>query len=68
MGSKQTAWESFMADEKWSAIKARSVAEHGTMVGDIQEKAMRLTEYSPTPVSQFSKWSEDNGHIEVKAP
>jgi hypothetical protein len=40
-------WESFMADAEWSAIKAKSAAAHGQLVGDIQSRVLRTTEYSP---------------------
>ncbi|WJM91890.1 MULTISPECIES: NIPSNAP family protein [Pseudomonas fluorescens group] len=42
-------WEKLMADQEWSAIKAKSAAEHGAMVGEIQEKVMTLTDYSLIP-------------------
>ncbi|NVZ45687.1 NIPSNAP family protein [Pseudomonas tolaasii] len=35
-----------MADQEWSAIKEKSAAGHGAMVGQIQEKVMALTDYS----------------------
>ncbi|MFL1495645.1 NIPSNAP family protein [Pseudomonas antarctica] len=38
-----------MADQEWSAIKEKSAAEHGAMVGQIQEKVMALTDYSRIP-------------------
>lgn len=33
-----------MADQEWSA-KKKSAAEHGAMVGQIQEKVMALADY-----------------------
>ncbi|WP_409272750.1 NIPSNAP family protein [Pseudomonas sp. KCJK9111] len=42
-------WANLMADQEWSAIKEKSAAEHGAMVGQIQEKVMALTDYSRTP-------------------
>lgn len=47
-----TAWKKLMADQEWSAIKVQSAAEHGALVGEIQEKVMRLTDYSPLPLSR----------------
>lgn len=44
-------WANLMADQEWSAIKEKSAAEHGVMVGTIQEKVMTLTDYSPLPAS-----------------
>ncbi len=43
----KAAWGRFMADDEWKEIKRRTAAEHGSMVGDIAEKVMRLTDYSP---------------------
>ncbi len=42
-------WEKLMADQEWSAIKEKSAAEHGAMVGKIQEKVMTRTDYSLIP-------------------
>lgn len=42
----EARWASFMADQEWSDIKRRTTAEHGTLVGDIQSRVIRLTEYS----------------------
>ena len=41
------AWDGFMADEEWAAIKRRSAAEHGAMVGGIEDRTLHLTDYSP---------------------
>lgn len=40
------AWEEFMADQEWKDIKKVTGAEHGQMVGDIEEKVLRPTGYS----------------------
>ncbi|MDH5823120.1 NIPSNAP family protein [Luteimonas sp. RD2P54] len=40
-------WEHFMADEEWAEIKRVTGAEHGRFVGGIEERAMRLVDYSP---------------------
>ncbi|WP_420232194.1 NIPSNAP family protein [Pseudomonas sp. ABY48] len=42
-------WVNLMADQEWSAIKEKSAAEHGAVVGQIQEKVMTLTDYSLIP-------------------
>jgi len=39
-------WAKFMADQEWSDIKRRSAAEHGTLVGEIESRVLRLTDYS----------------------
>ena len=43
----RTAWDRFLADEEWIEIKRLTAAEHGAMVGDIEERVLRLTDYSP---------------------
>lgn len=40
-------WAAFMADEEWARIKRETGAAHGRMVGEIQERALERTEYSP---------------------
>jgi heme-degrading monooxygenase HmoA len=41
------SWARFMADQEWSDIKARTRSEHGVLVGQIQERVLHATEYSP---------------------
>lgn len=40
-------WARFMQDAEWSRIKDSSAAEHGRMVGAIEERVMQRTSYSP---------------------
>jgi NIPSNAP len=40
-------WAKFMADEEWSAIKKHTAAVHGRLVGDIENRVMQPTNYSP---------------------
>jgi len=40
-------WADFMADQEWSEIKTRTAAADGVMVGGIQDRLLRLTNYSP---------------------
>jgi len=42
------AWSEFMADQEWKDIKRLTGAEHGRLVGEIQEKVLRRTTYSPS--------------------
>jgi hypothetical protein len=42
------AWERFLADEEWREIKRRTAAEHGDLVGEIEDRVLRLTVYSPS--------------------
>jgi NIPSNAP len=40
-------WAKFMADEEWAEIKRVTGAKHGKFVGEIEERTLRLMEYSP---------------------
>lgn len=44
-----SAWAAFMADEEWAEIKRRTSAEHGNLVGAVEDRVLRLTDYSPLP-------------------
>lgn len=41
------SWARFMQDAEWAQIKQRTAAEHGKLVGAIDERVMRRTSYSP---------------------
>ncbi|MCW4463746.1 NIPSNAP family protein [Sphingomonas sp. BT-65] len=43
----KAAWAAFMADEEWARIKRETPAAHRPIVGEIQDRTMRLTDYSP---------------------
>lgn len=43
----RASWARFMQDAEWSKIKDSSAAEHGRMVGGIEERVMQRTSYSP---------------------
>lgn len=45
----ERAWAAFMADEEWKDIKRATAAEHGTLVGEISDRVLTVTDYSPTP-------------------
>ena len=40
-------WARFMADAEWAEIKKKTAAEHGALVGDIQDRVLQMTDYSP---------------------
>ena len=40
-------WAQFMADEEWSQIKKEWAAVHGQAVGEIQDRTLKRTLYSP---------------------
>jgi hypothetical protein len=43
----QNAWESFRADEEWKNIKRVTSAQHGDLVGAIEERVLVPTSYTP---------------------
>ena len=45
----KAAWAAFMADPEWSRIKRETGAQHGTLVGNIEDRTLRLTAYSSPP-------------------
>jgi hypothetical protein len=45
--AKTAAWSAFMADAEWSEIKRVTHAEHGLMVGQIEDRLLVPTDYSP---------------------
>ena len=42
------AWQRFLADEEWREIKRRTAAEHGDLVGEIEDRVLHVTDYSPS--------------------
>jgi len=48
-------WARFMADQEWSDIKAETSRIHGRFVGDIQDRTLLLTDYSPDAVLLTAK-------------
>ena len=43
----RSAWDRFMADEEWKEIKRLTSAQHGDLVGAIEDRVLILTDYSP---------------------
>jgi hypothetical protein len=43
----KTRWAAFMSDQEWGAIKERTRGAHGVLVGEIQDRVLRATDYSP---------------------
>jgi hypothetical protein len=39
-------WAAFMGDVEWSRIKRETAAVHGQLVGEIEERTLRRTDYS----------------------
>lgn len=40
-------WAAFMADQEWAEIKKVTAEAHGSLVGDIEDRILELTDYSP---------------------
>jgi hypothetical protein len=40
-------WAKFMADQEWSDIKKETSRIHGSLVGEIEDRTLELTDYSP---------------------
>jgi len=45
--TKTAAWAKFMADEEWKEIKRVTGAQHGNLVGEVQDRVLVPTAYSP---------------------
>ena len=43
----KAAWAAFLADPEWSAIKRKTVSPDAPIMGNIEDRTMRLTDYSP---------------------
>jgi heme-degrading monooxygenase HmoA len=41
----RSAWHQFMNDQEWKDTKERTSAEHGSMVGDVEERVLIPTGY-----------------------
>lgn len=40
-------WAKFMTDQEWAEIKQATAEAHGQLVGDIEDRRLELTDYSP---------------------
>ena len=45
--AKATAWDAFLRDPEWIEIKRITAAEHGTLVGGIEDRTLNVVPYSP---------------------
>ena len=43
-------WEKFLHDEEWINIKKETAEMYGNLVGEIQDRTLYLTDYSPNQV------------------
>jgi heme-degrading monooxygenase HmoA len=44
----RNAWKKFMTDEEWKEIKRVTRAQYGDLVGEIEDRVLMQTHYSPT--------------------
>ena len=44
----RSAWGRFMADQEWKEIKRITSAQHGDLVGAIEDRVLTITDYSPS--------------------
>jgi hypothetical protein len=51
---KNVAWDKFMVDEEWTEIKQVTKAEHGSLVGAIEDRILARTSYSPSASPSLS--------------
>ena len=47
VATKEAAWRDFRADPEWNEIKRVTNAEHGDLVGEIEDRVLVPTVYSP---------------------
>jgi heme-degrading monooxygenase HmoA len=47
VATKEVAWRRFLADGEWREIKRLTNAEHGDLVGEIEDRVLTSTSYSP---------------------
>jgi hypothetical protein len=40
-------WAKFMADQEWKDIKKETAAKYANLVGEVQDRTLILTPYSP---------------------
>ena len=47
VATKEAAWKRFMADQEWKDIKRATAAEHGDLVGEIEDRVLVPTVSAP---------------------
>jgi hypothetical protein len=53
----RSTWERFMADQEWKDIKRLTSAQHGDLVGEIKDRVLIMTGYSPSVLSESQRVS-----------
>jgi hypothetical protein len=47
--TQRSAWQAFLADPEWIAIKKSTSAKFGELVDDVQDRALDMLPYTPAP-------------------
>jgi heme-degrading monooxygenase HmoA len=55
VATKEAAWNAFRADEEWKDVKRVTAAEHGELVGEIEDRVLTPTAYSPRALAASSR-------------
>ena len=55
VATKETAWRDFLADKEWVEIKRVTKAEHGDLVGDVEDYVLIPTSYSPAAIVRAAR-------------
>jgi hypothetical protein len=50
VATKEAAWRDFLADKEWVEIKRVTKAEHGDLVGNVEDYVLTPTSYSPAAI------------------
>ncbi len=53
--TKEAAWRDFFGDPEWKEIKRVTAAEHGDLVGEIQDRVLSPAPYSPRALAGSSR-------------
>ena len=46
--TKEAAWGAFLDDEEWKGVKRVTRARHGDLVGEIEDRLLEATPYTPS--------------------
>src|SRR5713226_6025983 len=55
VATEEEAWRRFMADPEWKEIKRVTTTEHGDLVGEIEDRVLTPTTYSPPALAHSTR-------------
>jgi NIPSNAP protein len=55
VATKDAAWTEFRADDEWKDIKRVTAAEHGDLVGEIEDRMLTPTAYTPRAFARSTR-------------